>query len=516
MSNLKGDFFGGLTAAIIALPLALAFGVASGAGAVAGLYGAIVLGFFASLFGGTSSQISGPTGPMTVVMASTITVFHNDLKAVMCVVFLSGVFQILFGVLKIGKFVRYIPYPVISGFMSGIGIIIIILQINPFIGVDSQSSVIGTISHLSDTFSSINYKALFLSTFTLIIMLGTPKKIANVVPPALLALTTMTILSIVFNFDIKTIGEIPTSLPSFSFPSFDFSNGKDIIMLAITLALLGTIDTLLTSLVADSITKTKHNSNKELIGQGIGNTLVSLVGGIPGAGATMRTVINVKSGGRTKLSGIIHAIVLLLIVLFLAPIASKIPLAVLAGILMKVGLDILDYKFLKVARFAPKNDMIVMVIVFLLTVFVDLIMAVGVGITLASLLIVYRISKEANLKISLEKNIENKDVNQENSKIRVLDINGAFFFGSASFFEEEINKLLDTEKLIINCTNVPFMDISAIFTLEELILKLKDLGIDICLVLRKRHINKIEALDKTNIFKDVNIYEKLQEALDKE
>ncbi|RXK01107.1 sulfate permease [Arcobacter sp. CECT 8986] len=514
MSNLKGDFFGGLTAAIIALPLALAFGVASGAGAVAGLYGAIVLGFFASLFGGTDSQISGPTGPMTVVMASTITVFHNDLKAVMCVVFLAGIFQILFGVLKIGKFVRYIPYPVISGFMSGIGIIIIILQINPFVGVDTQSSVMGTISHLSDTFSNINYKALLLSALTLLIMLGTPKKIANIVPPALLALTSMTIVSVVLGFDIKTIGEIPTSLPNFSLPSFDFANSKNIIILAITLALLGTIDTLLTSLVADSITKTKHNSNKELIGQGIGNTLVSLIGGIPGAGATMRTVVNVKSGGRTKLSGIIHAVVLLLIVLFLAPIASKIPLAVLAGILMKVGLDILDYKFLKVVKFAPRNDMIVMVIVFLLTVFVDLIMAVGVGITLASLLIVYRISKEANLKISLEKNKENNNLNEENSEVRVLDINGAFFFGSASFFEEEINKLLDTKKLVINCTNVPFMDISAIFTLEELILKLKDLGVDISLVLKKRHIKKIEALDKANIFKDVTICEKVQEALD--
>ncbi|RXJ86355.1 SulP family inorganic anion transporter [Arcobacter sp. CECT 8985] len=514
MSNLKGDFFGGLTAAIIALPLALAFGVASGAGAVAGLYGAIVLGFFASLFGGTSSQISGPTGPMTVVMASTITVFHNDLKAVMCVVFLAGVFQILFGVFKIGKFVRYIPYPVISGFMSGIGIIIIILQINPFVGVDAHSSIIQTVSHLGDTFSNMNYKALLLSSLTLAIMLGTPKKIANIIPPALLALTSMTILSIVLNFDIKTIGEIPTSIPEFVIPSFDFAKSKDIIVLAITLALLGTIDTLLTSLVADSITKTKHNSNKELIGQGIGNTLVSLIGGIPGAGATMRTVVNVKSGGRTKLSGIIHAVVLLLIVLFLAPIASKIPLAVLAGILMKVGLDILDYKFLKVARFAPRNDMIVMVIVFILTVFVDLIMAVGVGITLASLLIVYRISKEANLKISLEKNIQNKNINEEDSKVRVLDINGAFFFGSASFFEEEINKLLDTKKLVINCKNVPFMDISAIFTLEELILKLKDLGIDICLVLKQRHIKKIESLDKSNIFKDVSIFEKVQDALE--
>ncbi|WP_419783055.1 SulP family inorganic anion transporter [Malaciobacter marinus] len=512
LSNLKGDFFGGLTAAIIALPLALAFGVASGAGAVAGLYGAIILGFFASLFGGTSSQISGPTGPMTVVVASAIVMFHNDINAVMSVVLLSGIFQILFGVLKIGKFVRYIPYPVISGFMSGIGIIIIILQINPFLGVDSESSVLKTIFELPSTFTNLSFESLILSFFTLLIMLITPKKVAKLVPPALLALTIMTIISVFFSFDVKTIGEIPTSLPEFTMPVFEFSKSKDIILLAITLALLGTIDTLLTSLVADSITKTKHSSNKELIGQGIGNTLVAFVGGIPGAGATMRTVVNVKSGGRTKLSGIIHALVLVLIVLFLAPIASQIPLAVLAGILMKVGLDILDYKFLKVAKYAPRNDLIVMVIVFLLTVFVDLIMAVGVGITLASLLIVYRISKEAKLNISLEKEVFSEE--KGNEKVRVLDINGAFFFGSASFFEEEINKLLDTEKLIINCTNVPFMDISAIFTLEELILKLKDLNIEICLVLKQRHVDKIQTVDKREIFKDIAIYKTVQEAFD--
>ncbi|RXI43631.1 sulfate permease [Malaciobacter mytili] len=511
MSSFKGDFFGGITAAVIALPLALAFGVASGAGAVAGLYGAIILGFFASLFGGTPSQISGPTGPMTIVFASAVALFSNDINAVMSVVLLAGIFQILFGVLKVGKYVKYIPYPVISGFMSGIGIIIIILQLNPFIGLESQNSVINTLYLFPSSLSNLNFEALILSTLTLTIMFITPKSIARVFPPALLALVLMTILSVVLNFNVSTIGEIPSSLPSFSIPSFEFEKSRDILVLAITLALLGTIDTLLTSLVADSITKTKHNSNKELIGQGVGNSLVALVGGVPGAGATMRTVINVKSGGQTKFSGMIHSLTLLIIALFLAPIASQIPLAVLAGILMKVGIDILDYKFLRVIKNAPKNDLIVMIIVFLLTVFVDLIMAVGVGITLASILIVYRISKEAKLTITQAKK-ENSDLIFEN--IRVLDIDGAFFFGSASFYEEEINKLLDTKKMIINCTHVPFMDISAIFTLEELILKLKDLEIEISLVLKQRHLDKIKMVDKTKVFENITIYKNLNDALE--
>ncbi len=511
MNSFKGDFFGGITAAVIALPLALAFGVASGAGAVAGLYGAIILGFFASLFGGTPTQISGPTGPMTVVFASAVVIFSNDINAVMSVVLLAGIFQILFGILKVGKYVKYIPYPVISGFMSGIGIIIIILQLNPFIGLQSQSSVINTLYLLPTSISNLNFEALILSTLTLTIMFITPKSIARIFPPALIALVLMTILSVVLNFNISTIGEIPSSLPSITLPIFEFEKSKDILVLAITLALLGTIDTLLTSLVADSITKTKHNSNKELVGQGIGNSLVALVGGVPGAGATMRTVINVKSGGQTRFSGMIHSLSLLAIALFLAPIASQIPLAVLAGILMKVGIDILDYKFLRVIKNAPKNDLIVMIIVFLLTVFVDLIMAVGVGITLASLLIVYRISKEAKLTITQTKK-ENSGLVSEN--IRVLEIDGAFFFGSASFYEEEINKLLDTKKMIINCTNVPFMDISAIFTLEELILKLKDLEIEISLVLKQRHLDKIKMVDKTKVFENITIYKSLNEAFE--
>ncbi len=510
MKNIKGNVFGGITAAVIALPLALAFGVASGAGAVAGIYGAIVLGFFASLLGGTPTQISGPTGPMTVVVASAVVIFSSDMNAVMAVVLLTGLFQIIFGITKVGKYVKYIPYPVISGFMSGIGLIIIILQVNPFFGLAGYGSVLESLYNLPNTFTNMNIEALIISFSTLCIMFLTPKKISSIIPAALIALVVMTTITIFFKFDIATIGIIPTSLPEFKIPTFEVSQLKQIITLAITLALLGSIDTLLTSLVADSITKTKHNSNKELMAQGLGNIFVSFIGGIAGAGATMRTVVNIKSGGTTKLSGIIHSISLLCIVLFMAPIAQEIPLAVLAGILMKVGIDILDYKFLKIINFAPKNDLAVMLVVFFLTVFVDLIVAVGVGILLASMLIVYRISIESKVKIEFHKedlhDVDNKD-------LRILNINGAFFFGSASLFEDQIENILDTKKLIVNCSNVPFIDISAIFALEEMILKLQDLDIEVVLVLKHRHMRKINRIDQMKIFEKVKIYNKIEEAL---
>ncbi|WP_321777988.1 SulP family inorganic anion transporter [Sulfurimonas sp.] len=509
-SNIKGNIFGGITAAVIALPLALAFGVASGVGAISGIYGAIVIGFLASLFGGTSTQISGPTGPMTVVIASAVVLFHGDIKAVMSVIFLAGIFQIVFGIAKVGKYVKYIPYPVISGFMSGIGMIIIILQINPFLGLDGFGSVMQTLLNLPSTLTHVNFNSIIVAFGTLIIMFFTPQKVSKIIPTSLMALVFMTVIAIIFNLDIKTIGEIPSSLPEFTFPSFEMNQVKNIIGMAFTLALLGTIDTLLTSLVADSMTKTKHDSNRELIGQGIGNTFVSMIGGIAGAGATMRTVVNIKSGGTTKLSGMIHAATLLVIILFFAPIASQIPLAVLAGILMKVGVDILDYKLLKMMNLVPKHDLVVMIVVFVLTVFVDLIMAVGVGVVLASMLIVYRITVESEVKIDFHKDVD--DV--INKDIRIVNIDGAFFFGSASMFEDKISEIIDTKKIVINCLDVPFIDISAIFVLEEMVLKLKDLEIEVVLVLRDRHMAKLKRLDKIKVFDEIPMYRYLREAIE--
>jgi SulP family sulfate permease len=506
--DLKKNILGGLTAAVIALPLGLAFGVTSGLGATAGLYGAIILGFFASLFGGTPTQISGPTGPMTVVMAAAVVTLHKDINLIATTIILAGFFQILFGVFKIGKFVRYIPYPVISGFMSGIGIIIILLQINPFLGLESDSSIVHILMSLPEHIKDINFYAVLLASVTLCIMFFTPKKIAKIFPTPLIALFILTPLSIYFNLNLISIGDIPSTLPSMVMPSFAIGHYKEIITLAFTLAVLGMIDTLLTSIVADSITNTKHKPNVELVGQGIGNTLCGLFGSIPGAGATMRTVINIKSGGTNRISGMVHSITLLLIVLFLAPLASQIPMAILAGILVKVGVDILDYRFLDVWKESPKSDLAVMGVVFLITVFVDLITAVGAGIVLASLLIVYRITKET--KVSLDNDSTPMDY-KFGKETRVLKIDGAFFFGSSIAFEKETNSILNIKQFIIDISNVPFIDLTAIFTLKDLIVKLKKQGIDIIIIAKESDKRQLLKLNKKHIFDDVAFYHSIEE-----
>jgi len=510
--NLQKNLFGGLTAAVIALPLGLAFGVASGLGPTAGIYGAIILGFFASLLGGTPTQISGPTGPMTVVMASAVVSLHSNINLIATTIILSGIFQILFGILKIGKFVRYIPYPVISGFMSGIGIIIIILQINPFLGLPSDASIIHILVTLPSHLSNSNIQAIILASLTLAIMLFTPSKIAKMIPTPLIALFILTPMSIYFNFNVTTIGEIPTTLPNMIMPNLDFDNYRLVLTLAFTLAILGMIDTLLTSIVADSITNIKHKPNKELIGQGIGNAICGLFGAIPGAGATMRTVINVKSGGTNKTSGIIHSITLLLVVMFFAPIASKIPMAILAGILIKVGIDILDYRFINVWKEAPKSDLAVMLVVFFVTVFIDLITAVGVGIVLASILIVYRITKAT--KISLDNKSQNLKYNVD-TKTKILTVDGAFFFGSSMAFENEANSILDIENFIIDISNVPFIDLTAIFTLKDLIIKLKAQNINIVIIAKEKDRKQLLKLNKNGIFDNINIYDDIEQIFNK-
>jgi SulP family sulfate permease len=358
--NIKGDIFGGITAGIIALPLALAFGVASGLGAAAGLYGAIIVGLFAAVFGGTPTQISGPTGPMTVIIASVAATHLDNPSIVFDAIVLSGIFQIIFGLTKIGSLINFVPNPVISGFMTGIGCIVIKLQLSAFSG--TQSIILGAL--------------------TLLIVFLTPKKIGQVIPLSLLALFICTLAAVFFNFNVPIIGTIPSGLPEIRVAPVEFSALLQVLPLALGLALLGSIDSLLTSLVADKQTNTKHNSNKELIGQGLGNFFAGIFGGLAGAGATMRTVVNIKSGATTRLSGVIHSLVLILILLVFAPAAQAIPLAVLAGILIKVGTDIMDYDFFKNIRSTPKSDIIVMLTVLLITVFGNLIAAVGTGVVL--------------------------------------------------------------------------------------------------------------------------------------
>jgi len=510
-TRIKNDIFAGITVAVVALPLALSFGVVSGAGASAGLWGAIILGFFAALFSGVPVSVSGPTGPMTVVFAAVVLSFPNDFASVMMVVFCTGLIQIFFGIVDLGKWVKYIPYPIISGFMCGIGVIIIILQVNPFLGVTSSSSVIYILTNLANTLHNINYQALILGLMTIVIIFFTPKKIKKLVPPSLIALFIVTIVSILFNFEVSTIGEIPQSLPSFNLPfSFNIYRFNEILTFAITLAALGSIDTQLTSVLVDSRMRIQHNSKKELIGQGVGNFMCSLFGAIPGSSATMRTVVNMNNGGTTNLSAIVHSLTLLIIALILAPLASKIPLALLAGILFKVGLDILDYKFLKIITKVSKQDLLIMLAVFLLTVFVNLIIAVAVGITISYILAVYQVSKSTRMKAKTSK--ISIDDNNKHFDINIVKVEGSLFFGTAYNLDSTLDKLKNNSNVILDCKSTHVLDISAIFKLEEIIEKFKGKDIELVLVLKYRHKKRV--LNILKIFKEISICKNLDDAIE--
>lgn len=484
-NNLRGDFFGGITAAIVALPLALAFGLASGIGPTAGLYGAICVGFFAALFGGTPSQISGPTGPMTVVIASTFTALtaknpETALAMTLTVVMLGGLFQIVMGVLRLGIYITLMPYTVISGFMSGIGVIIILLQIAPLLGQPGAADVINSVIQIPTLLNNINPVALGLGVLTLIIVFTAPPRLNRILPAPLIALVVGSLLSVWLfpNSDIPRIGDIPSGLPTLHLPRLDWGNLKEILGYSIMLAALGAIDSLLTSLVADNITRTQHHSDRELIGQGIGNFISGLCGGLPGAGATMRTVINVQSGGKTPLSGMIHALALAVIALKAGALTEPIPHAVLAGILIKVGIDIIDWGFIKRAHRLSTKGAGLMYLVLGLTVFVDLITAVAVGVFLANLLTIKNLT---DVQIQEMKTVTHGDdenwlspeeqalLKAANGRIFMFHLSGPMSFGAAKSISRRLSMVEHYEVLILDLSSVPRLGITALLAIETML-----------------------------------------------
>ncbi|EKV03878.1 sulfate permease-like transporter, MFS superfamily [Leptolyngbya sp. PCC 7375] len=483
--NLRGDLFGGVTAAVVALPLALAFGVASGAGPIAGLYGAMFVGFLAALFGGTPSQVSGPTGPMTVVMASTFAALtakypEAGLAMAFTVVMLGGLFQILMGFLRLGKYITFMPYTVISGFMSGVGVIIILIQIGPLFGAVGQGGVVDSILLYPTVFNNINPVAAGLGLLTLAIVFAAPPKLNRILPAPLIALVLCTYISVRFFPDsgIPRIGDIPSGLPSLHMPYFSWGAIKDMLGYSIMLAVLGALDSLLTSLVADSITRTQHDSDRELIGQGIGNCAAGLFGGLPGAGATMRTVINVQTGGRTNLSGMIHALVLAVIVLKAGSLTEPIPHAVLAGILIKVGIDIIDWGFLKRAHRLSTKGAGLMYLVMGLTVFVDLITAVAVGVFLANLLTIQAITdiQVQDMRAVTHGDNENWLTPEERSlleaakgRVLMFHLSGPMSFGAAKSISRRMAIVENYEILILDLSTVPRLGVTALLAIETMI-----------------------------------------------
>ena len=567
-SHFKGDLLGGITAGIVALPLALAFGVSSGLGPSAGLYGAIIIGFFAALFGGTNTQISGPTAPMTavsmIVIAQIIATFDGDvnkaLPAILSVFLLAGLMQIVLGIIGIGKYIKYIPNPVVSGFMTAIGVIIIVTQILPSIGYypkeDAQyveqfkpqaqavmldnilkeeageglmvlenfqetikrakdiqpadilkesqtlagkaaSGVIGSLKVMPRAFQNIKYLELLLALGTIIIIFGF-KRITTVIPSTLVALLVMSGIAMGFGLNYRPIEQIPSGLPMPNLAiltEFNLGIISPYIFTALTLALLGAIDSLLTSIVADNMTKTLHKPNKELIGQGIGNSIAAIFGGIPGAGATIRTVVNINAGGKTRLSGMIAAVLLLIVLLGLGPIASKIPAAVLAGILITVGISVIDYKGLKAIPYMPKPELVVMLIVLVLSSVWNLVYAVGIGLIIASLMFMKNMGDITGDDFDLTQLKEETPWADEldfpenlKEDVFIKHVEGPLFFGSTSEFRQLSKQIPETATtLIVRLDRMSYMDQSGLYAMEDMFIDLVTRGKKVLLVGLSEH-----------------------------
>ena len=500
-NNLRGDIYGGLTAAVVALPLALAMGVSSGAGPVAGLYGAILVGFFAAIFGGTPAQVSGPTGPMTVVMAAIFTqytsLYPNDpahgAAIAFTVVIIGGLFQTLFGVLKLGKFIELVPHPVVSGFMSGIGIIIILLQLPPLLGFAAQPGPMASLQAVPEAFSQMVPDAVILGAISLLIVYLLPNRINRIIPAPLVALIigTLSYLLLLSDGGATVLGDIPTGLPTLQTPTFELALLPDMLKSALTLAALGTIDSLLTSLVADNVTHSYHKSDRELIGQGIGNTIAGLFGGLPGAGATMRTVVNVKAGGRTPISGALHALVLLAVVLGAGGLAANIPHAVLAGILIKVGTDIIDWDYLKRLRAAPKAGVTMMIVVLAMTVFIDLIMAVAVGMAMAGMVFMQRMvelqlkSIHAIREVDQDSPLSDEEaaiIQQADGRILIFHLGGPMSFGAAKGMARNLARFDDYDILVLDLGDVSQIDFTATRALFDMVHDAQSQGRQVFLV----------------------------------
>ena len=603
LKNIKGDIFGGLTAGIVALPLAMAFGEQSGLGAAAGLYGAIAIGFFASLLCSTQTQISGPTAPMTavsmIIIAKIIQANDGDVTAalpsILMVFFLAGILQIILGFIGIGKYIKFIPYPVISGFMTGIGIIIIMGQIFPLLGYNAANdleiiqknrpiaeanliakifesgttsgeaitlkdlsgveskvqiaktiteeqiieesinisksqvkSPIGIIKNLHRGFINFNYMEFIFVISTIIVIYGFQriikiipsqnafikrmKTITSSIPTTLIALILVSGIAILFSMNLYTIDKIPQGFPVFHldlFTQFHFSDISPFVMAIVSLALLGSIDSLLTSVIVDNMTKTRHNSSQELISQGVGNSMSALFGGIPGASATIRTLVNMNSGGKTKISGIVASLLLLSILLALAPIASLIPSAVLAGVLVTVGIGIMDYKGLKAIGKMPIGDVIVMFVVMLLTIFFDLVIAVGVGLVISALIFMKQMG-ELSVKYSGLASASFSELPWGDEKhfpeslkkdVFIKHLEGPIFFGSNSDLHLLSNQIPKTAKyVIVRMDRVPYIDQSGLYALEDVFIEIEKKGIEILIVgVRKQPeylMRKIEILPK--------------------
>lgn len=488
-----GDLFGGINSAIIALPQALAFGVATGFGAGAGIWGAIILCLVAGILGTRVPMISGITGPSAIVIASIMHALNKDINAILIIILMAGIFQMMIALTKWTNVVKYVPYPVISGFMNGVGTIIIIMQINPLLGLKSYSNTIESIEHVLQSFHTMNIEAFLLGLTALIMVFGFPKRWNKYVPSQILALILCTFISIKMGLNVDKISQISISFPKLALPTITLHDTITYFDYGITLAIILTSETLLTGLVCNSITKTQISPRLLVASQGLGNALCGLTGSLPGAAATMRTVAALKTGASTKIAALTSSIVLFILLYKFSGFVAEIPLCVLAAILIKIGSDIIDTKLLKVIKIAPKEDKYVLLVVFILTVFYNLIVAVGAGITLAALLYAKKVADNAKV---VHKKVQDKDIRKHEKaleinshhKLRIVHISGQFFFGSATQLISQFDELLGTKYLILSYDSSELLDISAIFAFEDIIARLKSQHITILLVINNSDI----------------------------
>lgn len=483
LDTLRGDIFGGITAAVVGLPVALAFGVASGLGPIAGMYGAVAVGFFAAVFGGTRSQVSGPTGPMSIAMAVIVTSHASSLAEAFTVVVMAGMIQFLLGLLRVGRFVAYTPYSVISGFMCGIGVIVIVVQIAPFVGASvAVGSITGAMQGLPPAIASANPQALAVASVTLLVGILWPRLLNRYLPATLAAMIAGSALGIFWLNDLPVIGEVPTGLPALQLPELAPGFIVRSLTPALILALLGSIDSLLTALIADSLTRTRHNANRELMGQGIGNMIAGFIGGLPGAGATLGTVINIRSGGRTPVSGALRAVILLSLVLGLGRYVEAIPHAVLAGILVKVGWDIIDRRYLARAHRIPREHLLVMGITLILTVFLDLVTAIAIGLIAAGMVAARQLERQELDSVLSVPLLDHSflyhdtpdaipaDVDEYTARVGMVALRGRFSVASSSNLVTTIGaEISDHQIVIFDFSDTIYLDDSAAMVVEQMV-----------------------------------------------
>ena len=524
----RGDFFGGVSAGVVALPLALAFGVASGLGPAAGLYGAIATGIVAAVFGGTPVQITGPTVPMTLVVAgivatNTLPSGAVNLPDVVAAIVLAGLLQIALGLFRIGTYIRYVPYPVISGFMTGIGVIIIVQQLFPMLGAESPSSApLAILSQLQLLGGNIKLPAVVLSGLTIATVFILPR-LTKAVPASLVALVALTALAMLLALEVSVIGKIPSGLPSLVMPSLDFQRLPPLLAAAIQLTFLGAIDSLLTSLVADNLTRTQHDSNRELLGQGLGNIAAGLIGGIPGAGATMRTVLNVEAGGRSRLSGVIHGLFLAAVLLGLSGLVQHVPHAVLAGLLVAVGIGIIDYRGISHLLKVPRSDAFLILFVLLLTVCTNLIIAVAAGLIGASFVFMKKVGDITERQTTLTPVADEPWADELTipdtirNKLFIKHVDGPLFFGFASQFRDiALQAAAQSRLLVLRMDRISYMDQTGVYALRDALRRLNAAGVRVLVVgVSVAHLDLLEKLQvipalvpESDVFSDFDALKK--------